>query len=637
MSTVTKQDEGNVKDLSSGQAYTSGGQGGAFVGANPKAQQQAFTNLRQFLNANQQAGKNIASTVEKNIINQLGTQKSSTEQQITGAQTATQQGQGVLQQGQGLLQSIAPQGNYISSGPTLNMQGYGTDYTTAQRNQNQNILDIAKDAERLKGFTGFRTGETVQQAAAKANFGQQQAQQQAQQLQQNQQQRAQQLQTETGRSGLLKELVGGNKYGSGTTALDQAFLQKQSGGQLDELKRNVQGYSDFAKQYQSKLGNLAEQNRELQRGGQAVSSGIQTGLSGTQEAMRQGLTTLQGDINKARQEQADWAKAQWAKLTPGAGESAQSVQKKFADMMGLKGGERLYNLNTLGLGQVANLEGLAQANSMQDVAIDKDVAYANALKALSGGDTSLVSKASDLSTKGVTSDLAGRIKEAQDKFVKYAQGIEVGGAQENAVAQANLAEYLANPENWGFTQGGGDDSGRVGGVFGTIIAPTTGSYAGLTGGYGQTPTGAGTDWKRTVALDRLRANIAQLANEQGYNTVANVEGGITTPDKVFHMSDAESAAAQLTRGTHGGGSKYASSEVSKLLKTILADKSYQGSYSAANNYGGYGGFLTDAEKEAFNSSGPDISIRDGVVRDATSLPKKDTPIDWNNFRGSAIG
>ena len=625
MSTVTKQDEGNSKDLSSGQAYTSGGQGGAFVGANPKPQQQSFTNLRQFLNANQQAGKNIASTVEKNVSNQLGTQKSGTEQQLSGAQTATQQGQGVLQQGQGYLQSIAaPQGNYISSGPTANQQGYGTDYTTAQRNQNQNIVNIANDANKLKDFTGFRTGETVQQATAKANFGQQQAQQQAQQLQQNQQQRAQQLQTETGRSGLLKELVGGNRYGSGTTALDQAFLQKQSGGQLDALKQKVQGYSDFTKQAQSKLGNLAEQNRELQRGGQDVSSGIQTGLTGTQEAMRQGLTGLQGDINKARQDQADWAKAQWAKLTPGAGESAQSIQKKFADMIGLKGGERLYNLNTLGLGQVADLGGLAQANSMQDVAIDKDVAYANALKALSGGDTALVNKASDLSTKAVSSDLASKLKEAQDKFVKYAQGIEVGGTQENATAQANLAEYLANNENWGFTQGGGDSQG-LGGIAGSYVNAVTRMDHGLAPQAG----GGDTDWKRTVALDRLRSSAANLANEQGYNTVANVEGGITTPDKVFHMSDAESAAAQLARGTHGGGSKYAAGEVSKLLKTILADKSYQGGYSAANNYGGYGGFLTDAEKDAFNSAGPDVSIRDGVVNAA--------PIDWNNFRGSAIG
>jgi hypothetical protein len=38
----------------------------------------------------------------------------------------------------------------------------------------------------------------------------------------------------------------------------------------------------------------------------------QTSLTGTQE-VRQGLTGLQGDINKARQDQADWAKAQWAK------------------------------------------------------------------------------------------------------------------------------------------------------------------------------------------------------------------------------------------------------------------------------------------------------------------------------------
>lgn len=591
MSTVTKQDEGNVKDLSSGQAYTAGGQGGAFVGANAKPQQQSFTNLRQFLNANQQAGKNIASTVEKNVSNQLGTQQAGTEQQLGGAQTATQQGQGVLQQGQGLLKSITPQGNYISSGPTANAQGYNTDYTTAQRNQNQNILNIAKDAGQLKDFTGFRTGETVQQAAAKANFGQQQAQQQAQQLQQNQQQRAQQLQTETGRSGLLKELVGGNRYSSGTTALDQAFLQKQSGGQLDALKQKVQGYSDFTKQAQSKLGNLAEQNRELQRGGQDVSSGIQTSLSGTQEAMRQGLTGLQGDINKARQDQADWAKAQWAKLTPGAGESAQSVQKKFADMIGLKGGQRLYNLNTLGLGQVADLGGLAQANSIQDVATSKDVDYANALKALSGGDTALVNKASDLSTKGVTSDLSSKLKEAQDKFIKYAQGQEIAGTQENATAQANLAQYLANNENWGFTQGGGDNRGG-GGIAGSYINAITRADLGLTPYAG----GGDTDWKRTVALDRLRALSGQMANEQGYNTVANIEGETTTPDKVFNTSASEDAEAQLVRGTHGGGSKYAGGEVSKLLKTLLADKSYQGSFSAANNYGGYGGFLTDEEK-----------------------------------------
>lgn len=559
MSTVTKQDEGNTKDLSSGQAYTAGGQGGAFVGTNAKPQQQSFTNLRQFLNANQQAGKNIASTVDKNISNQLGVQKSGTEQQLGQAQDVTKQGQGVLGQGQNLLGQIAtPQGNYISAGPTANAQGYATDYTTAQRNQNQNILNIAGDTNKLNEFTGFRTGETLNQAANKANFVQQQAQQQAQQLQQNQQQKAQQLQTETGRSGLLKQLVGGNKYGSGTTALDQAFLQKQSGGALDALKQKVQGYSDFSKEAQSKLGNLAEQNRAIQTGGQALSSGIQSGLTSTQEAMRQGLTGLQGDINKARQEQTDWAKSQYAKLTPGAGEAPQAISQNFANMMGLKGGERLYNLNQLDLSKFADLSGLAGASSMQDVAIDKDVAYANALKALSGADTALVNKASDLSTANVTSNLADKIKEAKEKFINYARGNEIVGRQEDAAAQANLADYLSNSENWGFMQGGGRTD---------------------------------VDWKRTRALDLLRSNVAQAANEQGYNTVANVEGAANTADQVFANTRQQDIESQLARGTHGGGSKYAVPELTRLITELNANPEYTGKYSAANNYGGFDNLL----------------------------------------------
>lgn len=197
--------------------------------AGPQGTGQAF-NIQRYLQANPNAGANIAQKAQTQITGQLGSQKEKAE--TTGGSLAAAIQQGKTGFGEGghfsQLQSAlgSAQQNIKQFDPSAFMQG----------EQGQRFSQmLGRGPEGQDSFD--------ENAALKAQEAALSAQQQGLQ---SAQQRFDQLGSEEGRFGLLRELVGTNaaqfapRYTTGQSRLGQLFMQTQAAPQLQQLQSSLQ-------------------------------------------------------------------------------------------------------------------------------------------------------------------------------------------------------------------------------------------------------------------------------------------------------------------------------------------------------------------------------------------------------------
>lgn len=197
--------------------------------AGPQGTGQAF-NIQRYLQANPNAGANIAQKAEAHITGQLGSQKEKAETTGRSMAEAIQQGKtgfgegGRFSQIQSALGSA--QQDIKSFDPNAFMQG-------EQGQQFSQMLGRGPEGQdAFDESAALRAQETALAA-------QQQGLQSAQQ-------RFDQLGSEEGRFGLLRELVGTNaaqfapRYTTGQSRLGQLFMQTQAAPQLQQLQSSLQ-------------------------------------------------------------------------------------------------------------------------------------------------------------------------------------------------------------------------------------------------------------------------------------------------------------------------------------------------------------------------------------------------------------
>lgn len=342
--------------------------------AAPKANQSGqFTNLQQYLNANQGGGQNISGAINQNANNQANAANN------TVNNTNSTIGNQIQQENQNIAQASG-YANTINNGGAASLFG---GYNTGNNQFNDQ-----------SGFQNF------QQLASGANNGAQLSQQVNQSLQpvqgivNNLNNFANEGNTEQGRFNLLQQTLGRAGYNQGQQSLDQALLQNGGNQTLSNLQGNLQGIANNTQNnfigvqqgLQNKVNAIAPaaQAAQQQIANAIGTAGASTGTAGQYAAGTGAVGQLQGQLVGAAnaqnaQSQADVQSLQNA-LNSGSGLSTQ----QFNDLNQALGGgisatSALYNTP----------QQLAQAFSAQNYGINNEVtapqmAQYQALQALSG-------------------------------------------------------------------------------------------------------------------------------------------------------------------------------------------------------------------------------------------------------------
>lgn len=185
--------------------------------ANAQQNPNKFTGIQGFLNANKGAASQLAGTIGGGVTNKINQQADTTKQQVGAVGTVGQQAKSNL--------------------------------NTATGFQNQLVDDtqaaaLGGDQSKLDQFAGLKAGQIQQKTGQALQGATQAAGQGVNQLGQLASSNLQSLGTETGRSNLLNQYVGHNMRNYGNSSLgrlDQALLQKDTTGQINKTRQNIQG------------------------------------------------------------------------------------------------------------------------------------------------------------------------------------------------------------------------------------------------------------------------------------------------------------------------------------------------------------------------------------------------------------
>lgn len=316
-----------------------------------------FTNLNKYINANQGAGDRLAQGIGQKVNTANQTAQKEADTNAASVREGIQSAQ-----------------NKINTGNQFKDQLNSQDF---------NAQDIAGDQAKLQDFTNYRTGQAIDEnALAQQN---QQAQTNYLNLQNQIQNQLNQTATDTGRYQLLKSAFGGgsvyqNPYSTGQQRLDQLFLQSGGSNGIGQLQNNLRQsnvqagnqLNALSGQAATDIGNIKTQEADL-------ANALQTGATDKTNKFVSDVEATADQVNKDRLAEQNYIQDQYNRLNSG-----QSIDQRFADMMGLSQGQNLYNslvgknANDFFTFNPTNLSGFGQlANTQQEQ-------YYDALAKLSG-------------------------------------------------------------------------------------------------------------------------------------------------------------------------------------------------------------------------------------------------------------
>jgi hypothetical protein len=439
-----------------------------------------FTNLQQYIGANQGAGNNISSNVQSNIGNAVKSNQQAAQSADTTGQSNVTAGNALIAQGQGFQNQMSD-------------KSFTPDQAVAFAQNNGNVQAV-NNLETGKAIDVNALNAQNQTAnSAAANYQQQAGQYQGQ------------VGNDLGQQQLLKNVYGNQNhpgYTQGDNLLDMLMLQ-QTPGSLSNLQNAVQGINTNANQV---VGDVANQAAGIQNlGTQQSALGAQ--LQNTTNANVQGLqTNLQNQLpgfNKNITDQVTQANQfldfNNQAITDDAFKAKYGVDKAtyggnsdLFNKFGLQNNQQTFNVfnnPNLSLSNVASNIG-QQAQNWQQVANQQNVNQYAALAQLANiqKPNYALMKATDITgpytlNTGDTS-LEGMINKAQQDFMKQAQGETVTGYNNyiNGVrgsSTANLGNVLNTGGNiWGtpdigtqYTQNGSDYWGTTAAGYDPTLAP----------------------------------------------------------------------------------------------------------------------------------------------------------------------
>lgn len=401
-----------------------------------------FTGIQQFLSANKGAAGQLSGKIQTGVEKQIGQQKVGAEREVGDIGAQQQQINKTLQQGQGYQQQLG---------------------------QEETARQLAGNQPELQQFVGLRTGQTQQQQGQQLAQEQQQAQGAVQQLGDTAQKRLGQLGSETGRTGLLQEFVGGPRkdYSGAFSKLDQALLQRDKSGAIGSARQKIQDIqrNDIGA-LQSRLGTEAEAANKLQEQSAGLAEQLGTQASGLEKSY---IDRLQAGVGAAQakreQEQKDLTEA--FDIIQGKAQNTRQLDiPKYMEMLGLTPGMQTFGMfDDPEFNRDAYIkQSMQKAESYKDIASDEDVAKYKALANLARSglvENQLVGPREDelaLSRAGSLEKAAEVLKDESGRS-KLASGL--GTAAEDFLTKAlgtNVAGYGRDTYDEGFGRTGVKES-----------------------------------------------------------------------------------------------------------------------------------------------------------------------------------
>jgi len=333
-----------------------------------------------------------------------------------------------------------------------------SEYTANIGSRQQAASDIAKNQEALQQFLGLRSGTAQTQQEALVRKQAEEARQTAEALKQQYEQRTQQLASETGRSGLLGEFVGGRDYTGAKRSLDLAFLQKDPNRALDALRQNIGARQGEVQTGLGKVGEVETQEGLLRTRGQELSKSLteQTGQNVADYVSN--LESRIGVMEQQRGQKMDWARKQLEDFKGG-----KPLSQDFLDLVDVKQGTQLFNVpkELTDLGQFLDVGDFNRQLNIQDVANQQDIANYAALAQLAGltsGEFQFTeaSKLKDISQYGPQDErtLSARTQKAKEDFLRNAANQIISGTTswvggQQGQASQNLLDFLTGGTNIG--------------------------------------------------------------------------------------------------------------------------------------------------------------------------------------------
>ncbi len=471
-------------------------------GSQPTQGSGRFTNLKNYIGANQGAGERLAQGISKNIGQQTSESKGKAETQASAVREGIQSAQGKI--------------------------GTGTGYKSQLEAPDFNAEQFVADKDKLNEFGQFRTGTAIDQQGLQRGLGE--AQQAGLGYQSQLQNVGQQVGTEQGRFGLLKDTFGGkstyaNPYSAGQQRLDQLFLQSGGGNQIQNLQSGIR--SDLNKagqnlaqvdQYGNQITDVAGQAKTLAEQLQGKTNELETGY----------ITGLEGQVAGVNTDR-DAQQANYKKFFKGitGQDVSQPLNQDILGESGLKVGQQTFNvLNdpNLTAEQVMKFDPRT-AGSYKDIANQGNVNYYGALSKLAGIDGSKLNQVGQLIDPATgkianaasfvqgENSLTGRIGAARAKLLGDTTGFSAGkeltyGTGVDTLTPANQSGFNNfDSINYGQQRVGNTSSANVADYLKDLTAKNSYYYGGA-----KNPSGARAGVANTVESDTQAAITNALRN-----------------------------------------------------------------------------------------------------------------------------
>lgn len=405
--------------------YSDGNQAGA-TGSGGR-----FTNLSKYIDANQGAGDRLASGIGQNLNNADQGAKSTANNDTQAVRDGIQAGQNEYNTGTGYLNQVGgtlPSSTTTSTGASTAATGSNAAPALTADQIAQNSANIAGNANTLQDFTNLRTGNAINTAGL--NTLNTTAQTDNQALQSQLQGQLGQTSTDTGRYQLLKQAFGGgtvyqNPYSTGQQQLDNLFLQNSGNNGIANIQTGLRtDLGNAGNQYGELTGNtgtisqLSNNAKDLATGLQTVTAANDQNLIntilGAKDAVNGGYINTNAAQDAAKASIAN-AQTEYSNLQNG-----KAIDQSFADMLGLAGGQSLYD-STLGHDSSDYLKyGPTSGFTANSIATDPQrTNYAN-LAALAGDTSNQITAngavAPAVSNGGSAGTLLNAISAAKNKF-----------------------------------------------------------------------------------------------------------------------------------------------------------------------------------------------------------------------------
>lgn len=384
MATNAEQDQLNTANQnqveSSSQAPNVAGAAAPIAGSNnrvanyssgtaPSKGSGRFTNLQNYIGANQGAGDRLAQGINGNLNRSSADDKQKTETQASSVREGIESAQNKLNTGSGYLNQIG------------------------QNNFNAN--DITDNADKLNEFTNFRTNQAVDPNTLKTNLAGAQAQSaQYQNVLQNQ---ANQANTESGRFNLLKNAFNGgsaaqNPYSAGQQRLDQLFLQSGGNNGVQTIQNNIKNNLSAASDMNAGINAFGGQINDVGNNASTLASNLQNKTGELETGYINNLQNQVAGVNAGR----DTSRDQYQRFFNGVTghDPSNPLNQDLLNSSGLKQGEQTFNvLNNplLTSDKYVNFDN-RNANDYHDIATSQDVNRYGALSKLAGIDPGKLSQ-----------------------------------------------------------------------------------------------------------------------------------------------------------------------------------------------------------------------------------------------------